>query len=149
MPGASVIKVNQVQGDDELAQAIALQQRVFHDEQGISAVEVADGNTGAVHVIACDSEGQVVATARLSLTDSDLGIIARVAVLPESRGAGVGPLLVQGLEDIARAAGKQRITLEPHESLEDFYSDLGYRRVSGLKHVGPHQLITMEKRLDK
>ncbi len=88
-----------------------------------------------------------VATARLTVTDSGEGKIARIAVLGSHRGIGLGRRLIRALEDEAEARGLHTIHLEPHAHLEPFFRVLGYERITEPVTVGPHRLLGMVKRL--
>ena len=145
--GSEEITVKQIAGPEELALARAIRDRIFIDEQGIPAELEHDAmDPESLHVLAYQGD-TAVATARLTLQADGEGVLARVAVLPECRGAGLGQVVVKKIEELGIAAGIRRITLHPHHYLERFYSDLGYHTVSGAMQVGEHRLIKMAKDL--
>jgi predicted GNAT family N-acyltransferase len=143
------ILVKKVESDREFRAAMAIQEAVFVAEQGIPADLTLDAtNSHAIHVLAMHAD-QPVGTARLDVGCRDCagsGTIARVAVLPAHRKAGIGRRMVVELEDIGRRAGVTRFLLHPHVYLEGFYQALGYERTPDGDHVvAGHPLITMKK----
>lgn len=132
---------------EEVIAAQRIRQRVFVGEQEIPAHLDADGlDDSAFHVL-CYSGNEAIATGRLVDLEPQHGVLARIAVLPEYRGRGVGRLVVKELEALASDLGLVRLTLHPHTHLETYYGSLGYKRVSGTSVVGKHELITMRKNI--
>ena len=132
---------------EERAAAYAIRHAVFVREQAIPTALDRDGrDDAAVHVLAYVG-GEPAGTARLVVGEGGAGVVARVAVLPAYRGWGLGRRLVRALEDEAAGWGVRRLVLHPHEHLEGYYRDLGYRRIGGTHTAGSHRLLTMEKRL--
>lgn len=130
---------------EEVIAAQKIRQRIFVDEQEIPAHLDADGlDDSAFHAL-CYVGDEVVATGRLFVLEPQHGAIARIAVLPEYRGRGVGRLVIEKLEAVATDLGLVRLTIHPHANLETYYGSLGYERVSGSSVVGKHELITMRK----
>ena len=130
---------------------MTIQQAVFVKEQGIPEILTLDEiNDRATHVIAF-SEDTAVGTARLDIGTGPgriVATIARVAVLPEHRGTGLGKKMIFELEALGRRAGVQIFVLRPHDYLEPFYAGLGYGRLPDEDHVvAGHRLITMEKKV--
>jgi predicted GNAT family N-acyltransferase len=139
--------IKRVESPAELAAAMEIRQRVFVDEQEIPTALDDDGlDSRAIHVLVY-RDRVAVATARLLVASEGEGIVARVAVLPDLRGQGLGKLLVRELEEVARELGLRRLVLHPHDHLESFYGDLGYEKIAGTSTVGRHALIAMAKRL--
>ena len=110
-----------------LAAAATLRHRVFVLEQGVdSAIERDGQDTVAKHVAVHDPEGEVVATGRLMLL-GHVAKVQRVAVSSELRGAGVGRLVMAGLETLAAADGAREIRLSSQREAVGFYERLGYQ----------------------
>jgi predicted GNAT family N-acyltransferase len=73
--------------------------------------------------------------------------VERVAVLPESRGSGLGRDLMLAVEAHARKIGQRQLVLHAQASVVEFYDKLGWQSVgprffeAGIEHQ------KMEKRL--
>lgn len=147
MPVKKYRSVMEIKTAEDLARALAIRRQVFVKEQGIAAELDEDGlDEEALHLLAV-SGGRAVGTVRLVTRPEGSGELARVAVLPEARGSGIGRALVRKIEAAAREMGLSRLVLHPHAHLERFYRDLGYRTVPGTPQAASHSLITMEKEL--
>lgn len=92
--------------------AIVIQLKVFCEEQGISESLCLEGNDDASHVLALE-RSRPVATARVICRPDSDGELARVAVLPSNRKAGIGRALVLAPEEIAVQKDVRSITLKP------------------------------------
>lgn len=144
-----MLTLKRVTTAEELQCAVDIQLAVFFEEQGIAEALCHDGNDDAWHVLALDGD-QPVATARMRRGKAGEGEIARVAVLPSHRSAGIGRDLVLALEKIAAHEGLIGITLHPHDYLEPFYARLGYERLDDwADSVAGHELIRMRKRITR
>jgi predicted GNAT family N-acyltransferase len=130
----------------EMETAFAIRFEVFVREQGIPAELDLDGKDQQAHQVLVCSVGRGVATGRVLVSESGEAVLARIAVLPDFRGHGLGRIVVRELEAIAVEAGATSFRLHPHDYLERFYRDLGYTTVEGVDSVGGHRLITMSKR---
>ena len=115
---------------DELGEgASALRRQVFIEEQSIPAeLEWDEADATAVHGVARNRLGQVVATGRLLRDAAHPGTarIGRVAVHRVLRGEGWGERVMRLLEDAARARGDSEVRLHAQRSAERFYDRLGY-----------------------
>lgn len=130
---------------EEMASAFAIRHEVFVREQDIPAELDFDGrDKQAQHVLVC-SAGRGVATGRVLVSDSGEAVLARIAVLPEFRGHGLGRVVVRELEAIAVQFEATSLRLHPHRHLERYYQQLGYTTVPGTDSVAGHELITMTK----
>jgi predicted GNAT family N-acyltransferase len=129
----------------EMETAFAIRLRVFVEEQGIPAELDLDGDDEQAHHVLVYATGRAVATGRVLVSDSGEAVLARIAVLPDCRGLGLGRIVVRELEEIAVEAGATSLRLHPHHYLERFYQELGYKKVPGTESVGGHELITMTK----
>ncbi len=141
------ISIKEVSTAEDLEQAQEIRVKVLESEQGFPHDVNVDGlDQSADHVLILD-DGVPVATARLTVTDSREGKIARIAVLGSHRRIGLGRRLIRALEGAAKARGLHKIHLEPHAHLEPFFRALGYESVTAPVTVGPHRLLGMVKRL--
>jgi YbgC/YbaW family acyl-CoA thioester hydrolase len=126
------------------AQAQAIRQAVFVDEQGIpAALERDAADADALHALALNRLGQPVGTGRLLAHTPGVGRIGRMAVLPVLRGAGIGAALLQALTDAARARGDRELQLHAQAGAVGFYRRLGYQPVGQpFEEAGiPHQAM--------
>lgn len=137
-----------VRSDHQFAACQTIRRVVFTEEQGIDAVEDADGyDEIAIHVLVT-LQSRMVGTGRVYQDKQGQGHIARIAVLKAFRGLGVGKRIVQELEKHARASGIESVYLNPHVHLIEFYGKMGYVTVPGSEHqVNEHQLVRMTKDL--
>ena len=76
--------------------------------------------------MAIDRDRQVLAVGRLHLNSPAEAQIRYMAVAEMARGLGLGTALLQGLEDLARKAGVERIVLNARDQAERFYLKNGY-----------------------
>ena len=146
MPAKIIIE--EVRTPEVLRKAQAIREQIFVVEQGIPRELEQDGQDAAsIHVLAL-YDGAPAATGRLTMTSDREGVLARIAVLPDYRGKGLGKRVVQRLEALARREGLATVSLKPHHYLEDFYQKMGYATVPGsFSTAGPHPLLTMTKPL--
>ena len=101
----------------------AVRQAVFIDEQGISADDewdAADENSS--HVLVLSKKRDAVGTGRLGPN----GKIARVAVVAEYRGQGVGSAILKRLIHEAMDRGQDRVYLHAQTQALNFYKKMGF-----------------------
>jgi len=104
----------------------AIRETVFIHEQTIPPeLEWDEIDANCIHVLAMDSAGKPIGTARLS---SD-GSIGRMAVLKDWRGKGVGSALVQCLLGEARSRQIKQIGLNAQTYAVGFYLKFGFQQV--------------------
>lgn len=115
------------QGPDELACYYACRWRLLRAPWNQPVGSERDAyEDQAVHRMACDPCGRVVAVARLHWPGPKRGQIRYMAVEPGCRGQGLGRRLLLSLEQEARALGLDRIELNARESAVGFYARQGY-----------------------
>lgn len=134
-------------GDEaELEAALALRERVFCGEQGVSPEADRDGrDPEALHVVAVE-HGHVVGTCRL-LMEEETARLGRMAVDRGARGKGLGAALLAEAERRATEAGARRVMLHAQERARSLYARGGYQPVGEpfMEEGLPH--IAMEKTL--
>jgi predicted GNAT family N-acyltransferase len=125
----------------ELAAALDLRRRVFCEEQGVPLELERDGRDAtALHLVAVDGSGAVVATCRL-VRDGDAMMLQRMAVDRAARGLGVGARLLDAAHAEAAAAGAGEVELHAQVAVRDFYARAGYAaegpefEEAGIAHV--------------
>lgn len=131
-----------------IAKAQKLRRLVFGNEQGFSTELDVDGkDQKSIHILLyVENESEPIASGRLTI-ENDVGILSRIAVMPDHRGAGIGKRVVMELEKVAAEKRVKKLSLDPHDYLEKFYANLGYEKVMGDKLVANYHLITMTKSL--
>jgi predicted GNAT family N-acyltransferase len=119
------VEVREARTDDELAAALALRERVFCGEQGVSIEADRDGrDPEATHIVAV-ADGQVIGTCRL-LFRSGVARLGRLAVEPGRRGDGVGAAILREADRVARLAGAEAISLHAQTHAKELYLRDGY-----------------------
>jgi predicted GNAT family N-acyltransferase len=141
------LEVRQPQTEAELDAALALRERVFCGEQGVTPAADRDGRDGeATHIVAVE-DGRVLGTCRLLLR-GNVARLGRLAVERDARGRGVAGAILAEADRIARSLGARRIDLHAQTYalglyLADGYVERGDRFVEeGIEHVA------MDKALD-
>lgn len=130
----------------EIQQALALRERVFCGEQGVSAAAERDGRDGeALHVVASDG-GAVVGTCRLLFSGSKAAL-GRLAVEPAQRRRGIGAAVVLEAESVARAAGASTMSLHAQAHVRGLYDAAGYEQLGEPFVEQSIDHVTMEKPL--
>jgi predicted GNAT family N-acyltransferase len=143
-------RIHPVQNEAEMAQAWAIREVVFIQEQHCPPEEERDGlDEVCRHVLGWVGEVPV-ATARWRVVPFQERLLAkleRFAVLPAYRGRGYGKALVEYVVADARRAGFTTFLLHAQAHLESFYAQLGFRSTgyrfmeAGIPHV---QMIRQE-----
>ncbi len=127
----------------ELYQILALRAAVFVVEQQCIYQDVDDHDQECWHVFA-KQDNDVLAYARIlpAGVSYDAVSFGRVAVATESRGKGLGQVLIQKtLSEIAVLLGDVPIQIGAQAYLQDFYQKFGFQAVSevyledGIAHV--------------
>ena len=101
---------------------------------------------GAVHLMVCADDGNVIGVGRLHFNAPDEAQVRYMAVDEDCRGQGIGRCILTALEERARAAGARRIVLDARAPAERFYAKQGYRSL-GAAHTlfGRIAHVRMEK----
>jgi predicted GNAT family N-acyltransferase len=140
------VEVREARTKSELAAALALRERVFCGEQGVSFEADQDGRDGeATHIVAVD-EGVVIGTCRL-LFRGPVARLGRLAVERDRRGENVAAEILREADRVATQAGSESIALHAQTYAQAVYERAGYREYGpkfveeGIEHVA------MEKRL--
>jgi YbgC/YbaW family acyl-CoA thioester hydrolase len=109
------------------AEAHPLRKAVFVDEQKIPAeLEWDTADASALHALARNRFGQVLATGRLTEPAPGVGKIGRMAVLHSARGGGVGRAVLDALTGASRQRGLHEVMLQAQVSAEPFYARAGF-----------------------
>ncbi len=142
------VDIRRVSEGASLDDAHAIRRAVFIEEQGVpESIEMDDQDAASRHFVAYDGTPPV-GTARLRVGDDGVAKAERVAVLAAHRGRGIGQALMAAVEDGAREAGADEMTLHAQTAVGTFYCDLGYEPTSdvfeeaGIPHVEMAKSLT-------
>ncbi|SDM59377.1 Predicted N-acyltransferase, GNAT family [Geodermatophilus siccatus] len=128
-------------------QVAALRTRVFVEEQGVPAeIEQDAHDATAVHALAEDDAGRVVATGRLLVRDGR-AVIGRMAVDAAARGRGYGAAVLAELHRQAVALGLTEVELHAQLPARGFYERAGYTAVGGVYEEAGIAHVTMRRPL--
>jgi GNAT superfamily N-acetyltransferase len=109
------------------AQASPLRKEVFVDEQKVPAeMEWDDDDATALHAVAINRMGMVLATGRLLQHAPSVARIGRMAVKKQMRGSDLGRRVLQSLMDAAKNRGDAQVLLHAQCSAEGFYKRAGF-----------------------
>ena len=138
----SDVRIEQASWDNPVERdaMIGLRREVFVVEQEVPVELELDGaDSECRHLLAFDSEGRPIGTARM---EAD-GHIGRIAVVKSSRRRSVGSQLVEALVESARQAGLTSVDLDSQVHALGFYQKLGFEpRGDVFMEAGiPHQAM--------
>ncbi len=127
----------------ELHDLLRLRTDIFVVEQACAYAEIDGRDPGAVHIIGCHANGELIAYARVLPPDGDgLPHVGRVVVRMDQRGHGAATSLMEhALELLSVIYGSRRSELAAQAHLEKFYARFGYVRQGadypwdGIPHV--------------
>ncbi len=100
------------------------------------------------HFMAVNKKGEVVGVAKLYEKSECVGHISHLAVAPEYQHRGIGHLLLQTVEQRARARGFHTIGTMARVTATFYFEKYGFR-IAGIPtpHLGITHLVWMEKPL--
>jgi predicted GNAT family N-acyltransferase len=129
--------------DNDLNRAFQIRKEVFVEEQGVSLEEEFDEfdklDDLCEHILVSYNE-QPVGTGRLRVVDG-YGKLERICILEPYRKFGLGKIMINTLEGIAKEKGISRVKLHGQAQAEGFYEKLGYQTSSdifmedGIPHI--------------
>lgn len=123
------IKLIRVQTKDQREKAYQVRLNVFVQEQQIDeSLELDEFEDDCLHLLALDGKTPVGA-GRVRRKDNFLKC-ERICVLKSYRGRGVGRLIMEESENIAREWKIKSLILSAQVQAESFYNKCGYSRVS-------------------
>ncbi len=119
-------QILRVRGERDRAAVFVIRGAVFVAEQRVPIAEEWDErDTTAEFLLAVEGEAPV-GTVRLVDQGEGVGLLGRMAVLPEGRGKGTGAALVRAAEDLAVQMGLKKVELHAQTHALGFYERLGY-----------------------
>lgn len=143
------MKLIEIKTKEQLQAAFAIRMAVFVDEQGVAPdneLDAYDTLTAAQHFLLTDDE-RPVGTARLRFIANDTAKLERICVLLNHRKGGMGRIIIEGLEEHARAHQQVRAILHGQTQAEGFYNKLGYETVSAVFYEEAIPHVEMSKNL--
>lgn len=131
---------------EDLLIAFLIREKVFVDEQGVPKEEEFDQYDtleGDCEHILVYFEEEAVGTGRVRFL-GHFGKLERICILEPYRKYGLGKVIIQTLEDIARKKGMTHAKLHGQTQAEGFYHKLGYHTSSDIFIEAdiPHVLMT-------
>ncbi|WP_172369875.1 GNAT family N-acetyltransferase [Sporosarcina jiandibaonis] len=110
----------------EKEDAFSVRRKVFVEEQGVPlSLELDELDETADHFVVY-TENMPIGAGRIRESDSGIGKVERVCILPEYRGKRLGKLIMQALEDHATYKGFEKIVLNAQSYAIPFYEKIGY-----------------------
>lgn len=88
--------------------------------------EVTTEEDSCIHAMVLSDSGDVTGVARLQFNSSHTAQVRFVAVANKAQGKGVGRLLMDYLEKIAREKGASEVVLDARENAVPFYKKINY-----------------------
>jgi predicted GNAT family N-acyltransferase len=143
-----VLKVKIAENQMEKEQAFDIRRKVFVEEQQVPIhIEMDEYDDSAIHFVGYQIV-QPIAAGRIRELESGLGKVERVCVLSEYRGQQIGVMMMNEMEEYARAHGIFRLKLNAQTHALAFYEKLGYEITSdefmdaGIPHKSMEKVIT-------
>ncbi|RXT03883.1 GNAT family N-acetyltransferase [Ammoniphilus sp. CFH 90114] len=124
----------------QLDQAFQIRVAVFVEEQGVPLADEFDEHDANAEHILVYFEGLPVGTGRMRVVD-EFAKLERICLLAPYRKYGLGKMIIQTLEQLAREKGMTKAKLHGQTQAEGFYQKLGYETHSpvfmedGIPHV--------------
>lgn len=138
--------LKKVTTEEELQLAFDIRKEVFVKEQGVAVdIELDAYDNISTHVLVIH-DNKAIATGRVRELDEQAKL-QRICVLKEYRGTGVGKLVIEGLEVIARGMKLHQSILHAQYHAKEFYEKLGYTTVSDIFMEQNIEHVTMVKEL--
>jgi len=123
------IKLVRVQTKDQREKAYQVRLKVFVEEQQIDeSLELDEFEDDCLHILVLDEE-KPIGAGRVRRKDNTLKC-ERICVLNTYRGKGVGRMIMEESEKIAREWKIKSLILSAQVQAESFYKKCGYSRVS-------------------
>ena len=106
-----------------------------------------DKEQDSCHLIAVDSDEEVVGTGRLHFNNEQEGQIRYMAVNESIQRKGLGSSIVLELEMMAKKKGAKKMVLNARENALNFYLSLGYKEIEPYESDTGIPHTTMSKEL--
>lgn len=142
------MKSKQIKEITDLENAFQIRKEVFVKEQGVPLEDEFDTfdklNDVCHHILVYFNEIPV-GTGRIRFVDN-IGKLERICILQPYRKHGLGKVIIQTLEEIAREKEISKVKLHGQTHAEGFYNKLGYHTSSDvfMEDDIPHILMTKD-----
>lgn len=138
---------SKVNNQKMLEDCFYIRKKVFVEEQGVpEESEIDEYESESIHLIGYDN-GQPVATARIRPINETTVKIERVAVMKSHRGQGMGRMLMQAVESLAKDEGLCSYYECPRHAIP-FYESLNFKMrgniflEEGIEHIEMTKKLT-------
>lgn len=140
------MEVKLVTTETEMHEVFKIRIEVFVKEQGVPLKDELDEHEDSSDHVIAYYNNKPAGTGRLRIIDG-IAKLERICILPAIRKFGLGRMIINMLETIAKEKGASRAKLHGQTHAENFYTKLGYKRESEMfmEDGIPHFL--MEKSL--
>ncbi|KEK23130.1 GNAT family N-acetyltransferase [Bacillus gaemokensis] len=143
----------QIKAINDLEIAFQIRKDVFVKEQGVpleDEFDTFDKLSDLCHHILVYFNEMPVGTGRIRYVDG-IGKLERICILKPYRKYGLGKVIIQTLEEIAREHGIYKVKLHGQTHAEGFYTKLGYHTSSDvfMEDDIPHILMTRDLSIKK
>ncbi|PEE39441.1 GNAT family N-acetyltransferase [Bacillus pseudomycoides] len=142
------MKSKQIKEITDLETAFQIRKEVFVKEQGVpleDEFDTFDKLSDVCHHILVYFNEIPVGTGRIRFVDN-IGKLERICILQPYRKYGLGKVIIQTLEEIAREKEISKVKLHGQTHAEGFYNKLGYHTSSDvfMEDGIPHILMTKD-----
>jgi N-acetylglutamate synthase-like GNAT family acetyltransferase len=101
------------------------------------------------HFMAVNEKQEVVGVVKLYKKDEEAGHVSHLAVAPEYQHKGIGHLLLEAVEQRARARGFRTLGTMARATATAYFEKYGFRVVGmSTPHIGTTPFVWMEKELN-
>jgi N-acetylglutamate synthase-like GNAT family acetyltransferase len=134
---------------DDFKAYYALRYKVLSEPWGYpKGTEKDDYEPISEHFMAVNEKDEVVGVVKLYEKDADVGHISHLAVAPEYQRKGIGRLLLETVEQRARARGFHTLGTMARATAPGYFEKYGFRIVGmPTPHIGTTHFVWMEKEL--
>lgn len=142
------MNTRRIKTKSDLKKAFYIRKEVFVKEQGVpledefDEFDTLDGK--CEHILVFHQE-EAVGTGRLRVVEGQ-GKLERICILQPYRNLGLGKVIIQTLEEIAKELELNRVKLHGQTQAEGFYQKFGYQTTSDvfIEDGIPHILMTKD-----
>src|SRR5215207_2074426 len=149
MNGGNMFTIKIPTTHDDFKAYYALRYRVLREPWGHpKGTEKDDYEPISEHFMAVNEKGEVVGAVKLYEKTGSVGHISHLAVAPEHQHRGVGHLLLETVEQRARARGFCSLATMAHLTTTIYFEKYGFQIVGiPTPHLATTHLVRMEKAL--